>query len=334
MKREDKKRVTSILEQNAQRVPIVELAAKGKSHVRVISGEKAMQLLEAVVDDAISRRSNEAIDADRDRIVGEANEQFKRVARIQAEAESLIDTQKQLIQGQDQRIRDLEGKVRRVAASAGRREKRLANARETILNYDQEIERLANKAQGDASLIAELRQALVARTQEVERVQGLLGDLRTEISSIRDGGAGRDELDAVRNDMAEMKNFLQSLSEQNAAASRDSIDVMLSRLQERESSQSVELENRFAATMNSTLDRISKTLHRATAQPVDSPIEATDALVSRIFDGSMEMESNLARLDVDETTENDGISKSLDRLRRMRERALSDDDGDEETASR
>jgi len=325
MKAEDKDRVTSILEENTRRVPIIELAAKGKSHVRVISGDKAMRLIEAVVNEAIARRSGEAIEADRDRIVQEANEQFRRVAHIQAEAENLIATQKTLINGQTERIQYLEGKIRRVAASAGRREKRLANARETILNYDNEIERLALQVQRDAEAILELRDALIARTEETGRLQGLLAQLQDEIGAARERGAGTEELQAVRGEMAEMRAFLESLTEQNAAASQGSIETMLERLQERESTQTTQMESRFQQTMDTTLERITKTLHAATARPVDSPIEATDALVARIFDGDGEVDTNLGRLDVDVSTSQDGIAKSLERLRRMRAQALSDE---------
>jgi hypothetical protein len=70
--------------------------------------------------------------------------------------------------------------------------------------------------------------------------------------------------------------------------------------------------------MDQTLDKISRTLNAATARPIDSRIEATEALVARLFDRESEMESNLGALDVSVTTAEDGIAKSLERLRRLR----------------
>ncbi len=59
MKREDRKSVASVIEEHCERLSLKQLAAKGTSHVRVISGERALQLIEAVVDEVIGKHSGE-----------------------------------------------------------------------------------------------------------------------------------------------------------------------------------------------------------------------------------------------------------------------------------
>jgi hypothetical protein len=91
------------------------------------------------------------------------------------------------------------------------------------------------------------------------------------------------------------------------------------------------MEKRFEAGLQKTLDKVSKTLHLATARPEDRPVEATDAMLARIFDRAEEMDTNLSRLDVEVSTARAGIEDSLDRLKRLREQALGDDDPEEAT---
>jgi len=296
MRREDRKRVADVIESNTRRVSLDELALKGKRHVRVISGAKTLELIEAVVDKTIALRAGELRDLDRDRVVEEANEQFQRVARMQADAEALVHQQKELIAGQTQRIGRLEFQVTKAAAALKRRDRRLKNASETILNYDREIERLAGQVKADAGLIDDLRENLESRAQEVKRLQGLLQTLGEELAAART----QSRVDAdLREEFFELKKLLST----------------------RESAAGADLESRFEKSMERTLDRISKTLHSAVARPLDRPVEATDVVVSRIFDQAAEMDSNLSRLDVEISTTKAGIEKSLERLKRLREEA-------------
>lgn len=108
MKPEDRKSVSSVIDANSRWVTLQQLAARGKSHVRVISRKKALELIEAVVDDAIRRGSLKVADADRQRIVDEANDQFQSVSRIQAESEAMIRQQKEILARQQTQIQKLE----------------------------------------------------------------------------------------------------------------------------------------------------------------------------------------------------------------------------------
>lgn len=204
MKQIDRKRVVSVLEAHTRRVTLSELAARGKKHVRVISGEKALELIEAVVDETIVRRVGELADEDRDGIVRQANEQFQRLTRLQLAAEELVQKQGGLIEKQAGLIQEQEG----------------------------QITELETKAQRDTSSVADL-------------------------------------------------------------------------------------ESRFQAALDETIDRIGKVLQNVTARPIDHPVEATEALISNLFDQEHEMECNLSQLDVEVSTARHGIAGSLARLRQL-----------------
>jgi len=318
MRQEDRHRVAEVIERNTQRVALGELAAAGKSHVRVISAEKTLELIEAIVDKTIALRAGELAEVDRDRVVKEANEQFQRVVRIQADAEALVEQQKGMIASQAARVAALEQAVRKAASVAKRHEKRLGNARETIVSYDQEIERLAAQVRRDAEVIEDLRKGLEERASEVAGLRDLLRGLTAETETRAAAGVA-----ALRSELAEMKALL------NTGAPSGTVDTLLERLSEREAASTERLEQRFEEGLKKTLDKVSRTLHLATAKPLDRPVEATDAMLARIFDRADEMDSNLSRLEVEASTAKAGIEGSLDRLKRLKEQALGEGDAEE-----
>ncbi len=327
MKQEDRHRVVDVIERNTQRVALGELAAAGKSHVRVISAEKTLSIIEAIVDQTIARRAGELADVDRERVVKEANEQFQRVVRIQADAEALVQQQKEMIAGQAARATGLEQALRKAASVVKRHEKRLGNARETILSYDQEIERLAGQVRRDAEVIDELRKGLVERVAEVQGVRDLLRALTAEAEQARARGAA-EGVEEIRSELKEMKSVLKTLDARPGAAP-SAVEALLARLGERDAASTAHLERRFEAGLQKTLEKVSKTLYSATARPIDHPVEATDALLARIFDRADEMDSNLSRLEVEVSTTRAGIEDSLDRLKRLKEQALEEGDAEE-----
>jgi len=145
--------VIAAIESHAELVSLERLAAEGKRQVRVLSGEKALALIEAVVGQALAERGGD----DRAGVVRDAAEQFERLAAQQAEADALA-------QRQVDRIRRLEKMVRN-------RDRRLANARQTILSYDAEIQRLTDRLKVEAKW-EELREFIQAsgrtRTTDLE----------------------------------------------------------------------------------------------------------------------------------------------------------------------
>ena len=363
MKQEDRKSLASVIEAHTQRLSINELAARGKQHVRVISGERAMALIEAVVDDTISRRAGEVALEDKERIVREAQDAFQRVARIQAEAEGIIANQKELLASQAARLKELEAaradaerrveaaqrdrterdrgagrleqsleEARRLLQEVGLREekaaralrqmeRRLSNARETIVNYDSEIERLSTQVKQDAALIEELERAVHSRDEDANRLKGVLETLEGEVRAARGKGADSETVQALRGEIGEMREYLKSLESRSGQADRATVEALLARLAEKETTSAARMEETFRASMSETLDKLDKTLRGATARPLDRAVEATDVVVARLFDEDDKMESNLQRLEAKVLDAKEGIHKSLDRLRELRQRA-------------
>lgn len=364
MKREDRKNVASVIDANSQWVALQQLVSEGKSHVRVISKKKTLQLIEAVVDDAIRRGTVKLVDADRDRIVAEANDQFNRVSRIQAESESLIRQQKELLARQQIQIQQLEQaevelkkqieadrhpneaqeRTTRLQAQAleaaqknlqeaaqrqrksdlalKRLDRRMNKARETVINYDREIDRLGGQVKQDALLIEQLRSQLREREHELGRVKGLMEALGDEVSSARASRSSTepDSIRDLRSEFAQMKTFLKSLEQRSSQADRSTLAAMLERISQKEAAAKAQLEDSFQNKLNDTLDQIGQAVRVATARAVDRPVEATDVYISKVFDDEA-IESNLDSIDVQVTTAKQSISKNLERLKELRSEA-------------
>ena len=100
MKKQDRDTVVGAIESHTERVSLDRLAAEGKSHVRVISGEKATSIIEAVVNQVISERTG----VDRAALVREATERFEVLAREQAEAAARITLLEKRVRNRDRRL--------------------------------------------------------------------------------------------------------------------------------------------------------------------------------------------------------------------------------------
>jgi enamine deaminase RidA (YjgF/YER057c/UK114 family) len=82
--------------------------------------------------------------------------------------------------------------------------------------------------------------------------------------------------------------------------------------------QSESLETNFKGALEQALDKITRTMERATARPIEMNGEATDVLVARMFDvPEHELSSNLDQLDVEQRRSKSGTAKSVGRLKAM-----------------
>ena len=252
--------------------------------MRVISGEKTIGLIEAIVDRVIAQRSGEMAAGERAQVVKEAEERIRTASLLQNQTENLVgqlQTEVKKLRGQ---MRHLLTRDKELVNALKRREKRLGRMRETIVSYDAEIVRLAHQVKHDAKLVA-----------------------RFEAAQAAEGVRETAEIEGLRAEMAELKSFLL----------------------ERDQKAGSDLEGRFKDNLDETLQKITRTLEAATARPIDSSIEATDVLVAQVFDDEAEMESNLDSLDV-RVSSAESVSDTLDRLRRLRAKALNDEDEDED----
>lgn len=365
MNEEERKSVASVIEANSQRVTLRELAERGNRQFRVISKNTALQLIEAAVEDAIRRGTSDVVQADQDRIVAEAKDQFQRVSQVQAESEATIRQQAELIAEQQARIQQLEQieqqlksqieshagsdteweqtarhqaqalqqaqqhlqemtqREQKATRALTRLNRRLASARQTIASYEKETDQIAGQVKEDALLIEELRSQVHEREHELSRLKGLMEALRQELANRQRGDTEPASVSQLRDELAEVKGFLKSLEQQNGKASHTTVEAMLQRILEKEEAAKAQLEDRFDGKLADMLGKIDSAIQRATARAIDRPVEATDVFISKVFDEDDAMETNLESLDMQASTAKQSISKSLERLKKLRQQASS-----------
>lgn len=184
MKEEERKNVASVIEANSQRVTLQELATRGKRQFRVISKNTAMQLIEAAVEDAIRQGASEVVEADRERIVAEAKDQFQRVSQIQAESEALIRQQTELIASQQAQIQQLEQAEQELqkqvdtnSSLSAEWEKTTHHQAQALEQAQQHLRETTNREQKATRALARLnrrlttaRQTITSYDQEIERL--------------------------------------------------------------------------------------------------------------------------------------------------------------------
>lgn len=365
MNRQHRKDVASVIESNSQWVTLRQLADRGTTQVRVLQRKKVMEMMQAVVDDAIKQEVSQNGKADRQRIIGQANERFRSVSRIQAESEAIIQQQKERLAQQQsqieqyQKVQDqLEKEIAAERQSKLQSEqtvqsqvsslqdaqwhlhesiqqqqksdrqrmrlgRRLAVAQETIRHYDQEVDRLVKQMTENAALIEALRSRLHGRESELDRMKNLMETLDQELVQVRQQSTKEPEsIQTLRDQLADVKHFLVGLKDQNNQVVGSDIEAMLERMIQKESAVNTHLESRLDNKLDEAFTKIDKTLRSAVViRHVDGPVNATDVVISKIFDDEDEMESNLEALDIQTATTKKSISDSLDRLKQLRGQA-------------
>ncbi len=227
MKGEDRKNVASVIEANSQWVTLQQLVDQGKSHVRVISRKKTLQLIEAVVDDAIRRATVEVAQADRQRIVTEANDQFHRVSRIQAESEAVIRQQKELLSRQQAQIQKLEQAQiqfkKQISLAhdprAAEHEKTTRLQAVALEEAGRHVKELADRERKASRALARLnrrmtslRETIAGYDREMERLAGQVKEDATLIHQLRT------QLNDRERELGHVKGLLEALSQEVAAA--------------------------------------------------------------------------------------------------------------------
>jgi chromosome segregation ATPase len=279
MKRQALDDLRAAIEANTEQRSLEDLRAEGKQNVRIVSGERVFQIITAIVHDLINREVGQITERDRDRIVSKTKQEFDRVLQMQSKQDGLLRGQKDLIEDYKRRL--------------GRASKRLGD---------------------DGKLLEGLRETLRERELELERLRGERETLAAELSAARERSGESEDLNALRDEMTDMKTVLRVLEERSAKTE----EALVERLSQREVDGARQMEERFADSLEEALDRITKTMEAATAKPIDVVVEATDVLIDKLFDSEDEMDTNLGQLDVEKRTSRSGISRNLDRLKALR----------------
>ncbi len=127
--------------------------------------------------------------------------------------------------------------------------------------------------------------------------------------------------------LAESFAGLANRVDENAAAQTRALETLGERLTASSSDAAEAQQAQFSAALEQALDKIEKTMHSATAKPIEISAEATDVLLNKIFDaGDVELRSNLDQLDVD-TSKTTSVKKNLGRLRNLRNAKAAQNNG-------
>ncbi len=178
-----------------------------------------------------------------------------------------------------------------------------------------------------------------ARTVErlVERVAAIDGSIQTvrgELAEAVDravkGGASASQADAaarVDGALEQLRGELSSLNTRAGEAAQrqhEAVEALRAQVAQNAAVQSGSLESTFSGALEQALDKITRTMERATARPIETKGEATDVLLAKMFDmPDVEMTSNLDQLDVEQRTTKVKISDSVGRLKEMNGRGQS-----------
>src|SRR5436190_2939267 len=91
MSRDAVKGIGQAIKAHTTEKSIDDLRAEGKKRVRVVSSERVMEIIQAIVHDTINAEVGEITKRDRDRIVSDTQERFSRVLRMQQDLEQKAD---------------------------------------------------------------------------------------------------------------------------------------------------------------------------------------------------------------------------------------------------
>ena len=94
---------------NTERRTLDELKAQGKKHVRVVSGEKVLRIIQAIVGDIVDSEVGEITQQDRSRIVKETQRRFDRVLKMQTEQEDRLAEMREDLAKADREAERLRG---------------------------------------------------------------------------------------------------------------------------------------------------------------------------------------------------------------------------------
>jgi chromosome segregation ATPase len=303
--------IKSALREKAQRRSVKELVQSGARSVRVISEDEIFQLIQAVVTDTLGSQAGMLGAEDRERIVSQAKERLDRVLRQNTLAENRSRRQQETILTYQRQLERLE-------------RERVALLEKTRVLHEREA-RSREDATDTATALADARAEIEVLRRELEAAQAARDD------AVRQGSEAAEEtLSAMRAELGDLKSALAGLSErQPHGLDPSQLDDVIARLARQEADATRTLEERFARSMDQVLEQVGRTLRAATAKPIDRPVEATEVMLTKVFERESDMESNIGDLGVSERSSQRGIDRSLERLREARRGGAAVPTGDD-----
>jgi hypothetical protein len=302
----------SAIEANTERRSLEQLQAQGKRHVRVVSGEKVMQIITAIVNDIIEREVGETTERDRDRIVAETKQQFDRVIQMHAEQDRLLQEQKELVAGYREKLESAVEEAKRYKEQADDlRTAQAAREARLLAEYQEQVQALAEKsrsAEGQATdlsaeskrlseqlreLHGELEAAQATRAEAVERAtkaERIIHKLDTRFEKAR----------------AALENYDREL--RRVIAERDQLAADLATAREKAG------ESGAVSELRGELDELKAFLMQRSSGPSEETIET---LLTRLAERESESTHSL------EEKFSKTLDESLDKITRTMEAATA-----------
>jgi flagellar hook-basal body complex protein FliE len=111
---------------------------------------------------------------------------------------------------------------------------------------------------------------------------------------------------------------LNTRGTETAERQHEAVRVLGDMIAKSSTAQSDSLQSTFNQALERALDKIERTMQSATARPIEMTGEATEVLLSKIFDDpTNELTSNYDQLDVQQRKSTGSIAKSVGRLKEM-----------------
>jgi chromosome segregation ATPase len=222
--------------------------------------------------------------------------------------------------GRDQALTEAQRRIDEMSAQRNEAIAAQSEAEAEVRKAERKLRRMQarqtaarGKLEEQERAIARLSEELATADHAVREAQESLSGMEKQIAAAREE-AEKSAVSKVQGEVGELKELLSSLAERGSGPDEATLEALVGRLSERET----QLEGRLNVQLDRTLEEINRSLHRATAKPIDVIGEATDVLVGRIFDDEHEMTSNLESLEVQELATNGGVKDSIAQLRAAR----------------
>ncbi|NJN14289.1 MAG: hypothetical protein HC813_01140, partial [Planctomycetes bacterium] len=186
MRKEALNSVRAAIEANTERRSIDQLKAQGKRHVRVVSGEKILEIIKAIVGDIVDREVGDISKRDRERIVSETKTQFDRVLKLQGDQDALVREQKELLAEQKAKSERLETQCETLRAKLEKdRAEQAGREAKMLAEYQERLATLSEKQGSQAQLVSDLEGRLAKSKTTIQNFDDEIGRLKAQAEADR-----------------------------------------------------------------------------------------------------------------------------------------------------
>jgi len=287
--------IGQVIKANTTEKSIDDLRAEGKKRVRVVSSERVMTIIQAIVDDTINSEVGEITKRDRDRIVGETKERFSSVLKMQQDLEQDLD--------------DLRGQLRDAQLERDR-----LRGEKSLLEAQLETSR---RADGETDSVAQLARELARVREAVERSSRDVGADEAAAARVVEKIAARDAQNARRlaTELEDVRSRLDAVARDAAATRETAAEKLVQRLTVRQCESDAHLEERLNRGFKEVADHVAELRGQVGRAPaVDEAVARLradfDAVAKRIHgveSSSAEMAKRVATAVLNGLDERDAV---------------------------